>query len=145
MAKERRAGLSEIIKKRKDGDRESRQLAARIVISALPGGGTALEIMNAVFGPPLNKRTDVWMEEIVTRLADLEDGLENFSLDSLARNDVFLSVLVQATQAAVRNHKDEKRRYLSNAVVNSALDIDIDHDLQPAFIRFVDELNVLHS
>ncbi len=129
------------------GERSRRDvmvMAAKIVCSIFPLGSTAVEILNAVFTPAVTKRSQEWIDYIVRRLADLEGSVAGLTLEGLAKNDNFVSIFVQATQAAMRTHNQTKREYLGNAVINAARGVDVDHDLQPAFIRFVDEFNILH-
>ena len=65
-------------------------------------------------------------------------------MNELKENDEFQSVLLQATQAAIRSHQQEKHSALRNAVVNTAKGIDVDPDLKQTFVRYVDELTPSH-
>lgn len=63
-------------------------------------------------------------------------------MNELANNELFISIVMQTTQLALRNHQAEKLLALQNAVVNTALNISIDEEEQLSFIRMVDELSV---
>lgn len=116
----------------------------RAAIGSLPyAGNAAIELMPLLFTAPLERRRQAWMNEIADALRELEKK-RGVTLDQLQSNESFISVLVQATQAAIRNHQKEKIMALRNAVMNSASDVEIEEDLQLLFVRFVDELTPSH-
>ena len=117
----------------------------RAGLSAIPiVGGSTEEIFSAIIVPPMTRRRDDWIQEIVTRLEELEQMFDNLDLGSLSTNDVFITVITQATQSALRNHSAEKLSALRNAVLNSALPNGIDDEIQQIFIALVDSLTPLH-
>jgi hypothetical protein len=116
----------------------------RAAVGSIPlVGNAATELLSALFAPPLERRRQRWMEEIADALRILEENRQ-ISLSDLQSNESFITTLVQASEAAVRNHQKEKVEALRNAVVNSALGINIKEDLQLAFIRYVNELSPSH-
>lgn len=106
-------------------------------------GSAASEIFSALLVPPLTKRRNEWMEEVATGLQILEKN-QQVILENLNDDEAFTTLLLQASDAAMRNHQAEKIEKLRNAVLNSATDIDIKEDLQMLFVRFINELSISH-
>ena len=52
--------------------------------------------------------------------------------------------MLQATLTAIRSHQKQKLRALHNAVINSAVGIEIREDFQLILIRYIDELVPSH-
>ena len=120
-------------------------LAVRVALSTVPViGGAAKELFNAVIAPPLAKRQAEWMESIAQRLTELEKQVEGFKIENLLDNENFISTVFFATTLNIRTHQEEKIRALENAVLNSALSINIEEDLQHIFLNFIDELTPTH-
>lgn len=116
----------------------------RAAVSSIPVvGNAAVEFFSALVAPPLEHRRLLWMEEIANSLRILEENRQ-ITLSDLQSNEIFITTLVQASEAAVRNHQHEKIQALRNAVINSAIGIDIEEDLQLVFIRFINELTPSH-
>jgi hypothetical protein len=119
---------------------------ARSVLSIIPWvGGPAVELFNAIIAPPLEQRRDEWREEVGAALIRLEQE-KGVNLEALRDNQVFIDTVLQATQIALRNSRQEKRRALRNAVLNAALPAgdpeklsytELDH-----FVRCLDTLSV---
>lgn len=115
------------------------------VLSSVPiVGGSSAEIFAAIIVPPIEKRKEQWINNIVKKLQEIEEKLENFKVENLAQNEIFITTLLQATSIAIRNHHREKLECLKNAVLNSALPETIETDLQLMFLKLVDELTVSH-
>jgi len=76
-------------------------------------------------------------------LRHLEDN-QGIKLETLQNNELFITIIAQTTSAAVRNHQQEKMEALSNAIMNSALNPNMEEDLQLMFVRFVEELTPPH-
>jgi hypothetical protein len=118
--------------------------AVKVGLSAIPTlGGAAAEIFLQVIVPPLTKRRDAWFQEISYGLAELERKIEGFSVESLVRNDEFITLLMQASQVAVRNHRKEKLEALRNAVLNAAIKTPDEH-LQTILLSFLDTATPWH-
>lgn len=121
---------------------ESKDIAYTLVKAAVASipvvGGAAAEIFQVVITPPLDRRRNAWMERIGNSLLILEQR-KVIDLEELQNNKIFASVLVQASQAAIRNHNEEKLKALQNAILNSAQGISIVEDFQVMFVRFIDE------
>lgn len=119
--------------------------AAAAGLSAIPVvGGPAAAIFSAVIVPPLQKRRDDWIESIAERLKDLEDRVDDLDLADLKDNEGFITTVMHASQAAIRNHDEEKLEALRNAILNAALPTAPDDDLQLMFLDYVDRLTPWH-
>lgn len=141
--KERKSILP-ILQKRRQEDMKARKAAISILLSLIPGSKTALEFFQILFSPELGQRQSEWYDLLGKKMSDEQTRTSAFDITNLARDEEFLSVLIQSSQSAFRTHSEEKRHLLANAVINSALKTGTDSTLQQAFIRFVDELDVLH-
>jgi hypothetical protein len=118
---------------------------AKGVFSGVPFvGGLASEIFNLVIAPPLTKRRDEWMESIAEGLKELEDKVKGFKIEDLSKNESFITTVMHATQAAVRNHQKEKLDALRNAALNAALPNAPVEDLQMMFLGYIDTLTTWH-
>jgi hypothetical protein len=106
-------------------------------------GSPAAELFNMIVTPPLERRRDAWREEVGQQLQGLiKAGF--ITVDELGSNETFVSTLMQATAAAVKNHQAEKRESLRNAVINAALPTSPDESLQQMFVHFVDSFTIWH-
>lgn len=106
-------------------------------------GGAAAELFAALVTPPLEKRRREWMEQIADSLRELEQA-GAVDLEDLQSNDSFITTLMQASRAAVRNHQEEKVDALRNAVLNSALDKSPGESEEQMFLNLVDRFTVWH-
>ena len=84
------------------------------------------------------------MEEIAQALGELSERVEGFNIEDLAENPAFISTVLNASQAAMRSHQEEKLEALQNAVLNSALPNAPDDDFQLVFVSYVDTLAPWH-
>ncbi len=78
------------------------------------------------------------------RLQKLEDRLEQPLIERLGSDESFTTVLLSASQIAVRNHQREKLEALKNAVLNSALGVTPDETKRAIFLSLVDRLTPTH-
>ncbi len=118
--------------------------ATKIALTAIPFGGTAAELFEALFRPPLSRRRDEWLDSIADGLRQLQDQVEGFKIEDLPDNDAFVTVITNVTQVALRNHQREKLDALRNAVLNSALDRAPDDDILSVFLNLVDRFTPWH-
>lgn len=111
------------------------------VTSAIPVvGGPAAELFAALVQPPLERRRDEWMQSIGLAL-EKQEGLD---LDSLGNNEAFIDTVLHATHIALRNHQEEKRTALRNAIMNTAIGATLDDMRRHMFLRYVDEFTPEH-
>jgi hypothetical protein len=116
----------------------------KVVLSAIPAvGGSAVELYAAIVHPPLEKRLEMWREDIAAAVRQLQET-NHIEINKLLRHEEFSTMVIQATVVVLRNHHKEKREALRNAIVNAALSEQDASDLHLAFVRFVDELSPTH-
>ena len=150
MAKKKAEGKSkggerDITESPKSGLGDAAHTVVKAGLSAIPVvGGPAAELFSAIVIPPLSKRRDEWVVSIAEELKGLEKRVEGFKLKELSENETFITTVTHATQAAIRNHQEEKLEALRNAVLNSALPNPPDEDLQLMFLSFIDVLTSWH-
>lgn len=114
-------------------------LVAKAFLSPIMG---ATELLERFISPPLQKRTEKWMEDIAEALRSLEQN-RGINIETLQNNDLFITVVIQATRVATGNHQKQKLEALKNAIINSASSRE-NEDVQIVFIRFIDELTPSH-
>lgn len=113
-------------------------------LAAIPGaGGVAVELLQRVIAPSLEKRRDVWMHEVGEALRNLEDA-KNVNLEDLQANDSFIDTVLQASQIALRTSQKEKREALRNSILNSALPYPPEQSRQQMFLGYIDIFTVWH-
>ncbi|MGV1017068.1 MAG: hypothetical protein ACOYBW_06780 [Fluviibacter phosphoraccumulans] len=116
---------------------------AKAGLSAIPViGGPAVELFQYVVQPPLEKRRAEWMQSVGERIESLES--EGLDLALLQENEQFISVVMQASQAALRTHNSAKLDALRNAVINVAIGQGPDETVQHLLLGYVDELTEMH-
>lgn len=114
-------------------------------LSSIPLIGSAVaELFNMIISPPLEKRRNEWLINLSSELKELEEKVDCFTIEDLSDNDLFLSVVMQATQIALKNHQEEKLHALRNAIINTALNINIDEVKQLMFLNMINDLSVWH-
>jgi len=123
--------------KKQPGDRvfEIVQAAA----SVMPVAGSGVAALMGLVGPKIAQRRDEWFELFADKISELESRVEGF-----AESPMFITAVVEATNAALKTHEREKLGALRNAVANSPLPGAPDDSTQLLFLRFVDELTAAH-
>jgi hypothetical protein len=116
---------------------------AKAVLSSVPiVGGAAAELFAMVVTPPLEKRRAKWMQDVGEKLNELKE--KGIDIGELSKNEAFISTVLQASQAALRTHHEEKLEALKNAVINVAVGNAPNEDIQTMFINLVDSLTPWH-
>lgn len=116
----------------------------RAALGSVPVAGAALqELFAAIVTPPLERRRNDWMESVGEKLVRLEEE-HRTQLDSLSDNESFISVVMNATNAALRTHDETKLNALRNAVSNAACSDAPEDSLQLQFVAMVDQLSGWH-
>ena len=132
--------LSEKYQPPESDSSDTAHLVKKAALSFVPG---APDLFEYFVKPPLEKRLEKWREEVARALRYLEDN-NMIKLKDLQVNDVFITIVSQATTIAIRTHQKEKLAALKSAILCSATSSKIKDDLQLIFIRFVDELMPSH-
>jgi hypothetical protein len=103
-----------------------------------------LELFALVIGPPLERRKEEWMNQVADGLKGLENRLQNFRVENLIGNERFITIVLNASQAAIRNHQQEKREALRNAVLNVAVGSKLTEDQEAIFMHLIDRYTQWH-
>lgn len=114
-----------------------RDLIAPAVDLFIPGSSAGINLFTEILKTPYERRLQRWREDIGTTVIELSESRKNI-VNELKANDEFQTVLIQATQAVIRSHQEEKISALYNAVINTAKGIDVSADLKQLFVRYVD-------
>ena len=119
-------------------------LGAKVILSAVPHvGGSAAELFDFVVTPSITRRRDKLVQTIGTRLIALEQrGV--IDIHALMNNEAFVTILLQALQIGMRNHREEKLHAIQNIVLNSAVELDPEEDLKIHFLNLIDSMTALH-
>lgn len=117
----------------------------RAIVSAIPAAGGPIQVVfENVFSAPIEKRRQAWLEELAEVVTDLQQRVDGLTPENLAENEVFVTVAMQASQVAIRNHQKEKLEALRYAVLNSGLPNPPEEDEQLIFVRLIDQLTPWH-
>lgn len=117
--------------------------AAKAVLSAVPYiGGSAVELLQLVIQPPLERRRAEWMQAVGEKLQELEQ--QGLDVQALSQNEEFVSAVMHASSMALRTHQQEKLDALRNAVLNIATGQAPEDALQHMFFRWIDSMSPLH-
>ena len=85
-----------------------------------------------------------WRESLTQKLDDLDEKLNDFHLENLFKNELFITTVIQASHIAMRNHQKEKIEALRNAILNTAIMPSPEEDLQLIFLNYIEILTPLH-
>jgi hypothetical protein len=113
-------------------------------VLAAAAGAASFELFNSLFSTPLEKRRDRWLDRISRRLLELEEKIDNLRIEELADNEEFVSILIQASQVAIRTHQEDKIKALQNIVLNTALGIEIEDVIRQWCINIIDGFTPVH-
>lgn len=114
--------------------------AVRGIAGLVPGGESLFSVL---IRAPFEKRLEEWMQLTDKRLRRLADRIPS-RVSTLQDDEAFASLFLSATQAAVKAHREDKRRLLADAVEQSASGVAIEFDRQMLLMRFLDELTPSH-
>ncbi len=119
-------------------------LAADLLL--LPGSGSIVGLLfDTAFATPAVKRLQKALALLSDKIASLDEVVNNgkFNIDNLKENEEFISLFAQIVPSMIKTHREEKLRYLANALINSYL-LEIDFDLKTSLISRLDVLTPSH-
>lgn len=117
----------------------------RALISVIPAAGGPLQVaFENVFSAPIERRKAAWLEQLAGIVEEIQQRVADLTPEKLASNETFVTIAMQASQIAIRNHQQEKLDALRNAVLNSALPNSPQEDEQMIFLRLIDQLTPWH-
>jgi hypothetical protein len=105
---------------------------------------TITGLVNAWFGPPLEKRKRQWCKMLADVVQELCDRFQGFDPKALTDNEAFVSAVIETSRIAISTHQAEKRAILRNALVKIGGGEGPDDDLQQVYFRIIDALTPLH-
>lgn len=110
------------------------------VLGGIPYGGTALgELFTVVIPPSIERRRNRWMQEVSWILNDLMKNKPKLLTD-LKNDEEFISLLLNISQKALKEHREERIKLLGNALRNS-FSINHDYFLKEKLINYIDEID----
>ncbi len=128
----------------KDNTKDVLHSLTKGAVSSIPiAGGVLGETFSLLVKSPVEKRRDEFLEDLFKRIKKLENKNNEFKIENLQKNDIFISALIHAIQIAVKNHQKEKIEMLRNAVINSAT-IQNPNSEKLFFLNLIDEITPLH-
>jgi hypothetical protein len=95
------------------------------ISSLLPIGSAIFE---SIITHPTQKRTKLWMEQVIKKLVQLEED-KQINFNELAERPEFSAVFLRIIQEVEISSQKEKQAHLANFVINTALEHDVDEDL----------------
>ncbi len=117
----------------------------RAIVSLVPAAGGPLQVaFENLFASPLERRKQAWLEQLADVLTEVQARVGDLTPEKLALNEAFVTVAMQASQVAIRNHQQAKLDALRNAVLNAALPNPPREDEQLIFLRLIDQLTPWH-
>jgi hypothetical protein len=117
----------------------------RAIVSVVPVAGGPLQVaFENVFSSPIENRKQAWLEQLADVVTELQQRVSGLTPEALAANATFVTVAMQASQIALRNHQKEKLEALRNAVLNSGMPTPPEEDEQMTFLRLIDQLTPWH-
>lgn len=135
--------MEKLPKKKTTGDMACE--IGKAIISAIPAAGGPLQVLfENIFQAPLERRKQAWLEKLAEVVDELLRRSKDLTPKKLAEDEVFITVALQASQIAIRNHQQEKVDALRNSVLNSALPNPPEVDQQIIFLRLIDQLTPWH-
>jgi hypothetical protein len=118
--------------------------ALKAGIGSLPVVGSALaEFFNFVVVDPAQERRDDFLRETMQRLLALQQSHDHLSAEALRENEAFQATMLQAARLATSTASSEKRVFLQNAVLNSAIGT-IDENVRQIFLEMIESMTQMH-
>lgn len=117
----------------------------RAVVSLVSAAGGPLQVaFENLFASPIERRKEAWLQQLADVVKEVEGRVAELTPEKLAQNEAFVTVTMQASQIALRNHQQAKLEALRNAVLNAALPNPPQEDEQMIFLRLIDQLTPWH-
>jgi len=116
-------------------------LGVTTFLNSIPGLAGVGELFKFIVSPSLDKRKDKWMETVKDALIELESR-PGFKQEDL-QNEEFITLLIQASQIAVKTHLDSKRIFLKRALVGSFIE-ELNFNISSEYLNTIDRLQPVH-
>jgi hypothetical protein len=113
-------------------------------LSSIPiFGAAASEVFSLLVMPPVEQRREKWMLEIGEKLKKLEDS-HIINIEKLRENPIFIDVVIQTTQSALKTSTQEKILYYQNILLNSAVNENPDETELRIFLNLIESFTLWH-
>jgi hypothetical protein len=117
----------------------------KAVASATPIiGGPAAELLGAVIGPAISRRSIRWLQRLAQQVQKLGRLDPSLTPAALAEHEAFQTTLLHASQLAIRTHQEETLEALCNAVLNVAVGFPLPDDRRLVLLGALDTLAPSH-
>lgn len=117
----------------------------KAITSAVPLAGGPLSVLfETIFTPSLERRKQAWLENLASVIEELKEQVDGVTEEKLSKDEQFITMSIQASQIAMRTHKQEKIEALRAAILHSALPGAPEEDQQAIFLNLIDELTPWH-
>jgi hypothetical protein len=130
------------------GKSTGREIVERIgeaAVGSVPLVGAALAVaLVTTLNWSLEQRREKWFTELAEGVEELRERVDDFDLEALADNDLFVDAVVTATRTVEHTHQAEKIEALRNAVLNSVSPHAPDADTQAIFMNLIDRFTPSH-
>lgn len=128
----------------KDKAKDIAYIITKAGIGSVPViGAAASELLGLIVTPPLEKRRSEWMLEVGERLKKLE-ATKGVDLESLKNNKIFIDIVIQTTQLAIKTSEEEKIKIYQNVILNSLENQDPDLSEIQIFLNLIEAFTVWH-
>lgn len=115
------------------------EISAKTLLSSIPIGGTLITtVWDTVKNNQIERRQEEWKNMIEYRLSTLE-----ISINNLGSNENFATCLLKSTELAIKTHSQEKKVYLTNALINS-INLNFNETTILMFLNLIEEYTDLH-
>ena len=139
MGKDKNTDIVEIPDPPEDGFGEVVDKFARALSVLDPG----LTILAQFVRPYGEARRDEWLKEFKQTIEDIQNNRE-ISIEDLKSNEEFCSLVLRASQIAIKTHQEEKIKALKNALYNFTGELNLDFAMVSLFLGYVDEFSEWH-
>lgn len=123
--------------------KDARRSIAKAAVSGVPAiGGPAAELFDWIVPASLEQRRDAWRERVADALRRLEQ--RGVRVEDLAEDEGFITIVLEASKAALGTHLEEKLDLLAACIESAALPEERDDFVAMRMLRFVEELSPEH-
>jgi hypothetical protein len=144
MDKEPIIDIDEIEKNLEPTKKEAVQTVLLAVAeTAIPLSGGIIRIFDSAFDSS-TKRSKETIILIGKGLLELDKRIDNFNIENLEGDEHFKALIMRSIQISMSNSEEEKIEYLRNGILNSALGISTEKELQSIFLDYINTFSVLH-
>jgi hypothetical protein len=116
-------------------------VAMSAALSAVPFVGLG-ELFKFIVSPSLDKRREKWMKLMAEAVQELQNR-KGVDLEVLRDNEEFITLLIHATQSALRTHVEAKRQMIKRALINAVL-VESNFDEKELYLNLLDRLTSSH-